>query len=289
MALALWVIASCLWYYAYWWFVPVTPPTFLLTFLVIPAPFLVHRVISMSRRATGQPKLQRLFGFIERLIAVLLVAGLSVLGLSRLITGWYAQPRVFSMQDVPQKQVAIVFGAGLMRDGSLTPELSDRVATAANLYFAGKAAKLLMSGDNRFVNYNEPEAMRKYALRLGVPDGAIVLDYAGRRTYDTCYRARDIFEARDVILVTQQYHLPRALYTCNALGVNAIGIPAERGRYPHLYGNLREFPATLSALWEVHISHPLPILGKPEPIFLHAYVPSGLQDYVKEYFSRLEP
>jgi vancomycin permeability regulator SanA len=182
----------------------------------------------------------------------------------------YAKPRLFSSLDVPPKRVAIVFGAGLWRDGSPTPVLRDRVATAAELYFAGKVEKLLMSGDNRYINYNEPGAMRAYAVSLGVPEDAIVLDYAGRRTYDTCYRAREIFGLEDAILVTQRFHLSRALYTCNALGVKAVGVPADHRTYslgPYIYWNLRELPATLTALWEVHVTHPLPVLGKPEPIF----------------------
>jgi SanA protein len=109
--------------------------------------------------------------------------------------------------------------------------------------------------------------MRRYAVSLGVPDSAIVLDYAGRRTYDTCYRARDIFKVQEAILVTQQYHLPRALYLCNALGVSVVGVPADRDNDPHVYGHLREIPATLDALWEIVISHPVPVLGKPEPVF----------------------
>jgi SanA protein len=211
--------------------------------------------------------LKRRFNSAIRLMAILFVLGASILFFPRLIVTLYARSRTFGLADVPQKRVAVVFGAGIMRDGRLTPQLTDRVATAADLYFAGKVEKLLMSGDNRFVDYNEPAAMRACALRLGVPDDAIVLDYAGRRTYDTCYRARDIFEVRDVILLTQRYHLPRALYTCNALGVDAVGVPADRAVYRHLYGKLREFPATALALWEVHVSHPLPVLGKSEPVF----------------------
>jgi SanA protein len=153
--------------------------------------------------------------------------------------------------------------------------LRDRVATAARLYFAGKVEKLLMSGDNRFLDYNEPGAMEGYALDLGVPQEDIVLDYAGRRTYDTCYRARDIFGLDSAILVTQSFHLPRALYVCNQLGLPAVGVPADQREYREssiLYWNLRETVATLVALWEVHISRPIPVLGDPEPIF-----PSGVQ------------
>jgi SanA protein len=212
---------------------------------------------------------KNMFKLIQRLVVIALASGILALFLPRLITGLYARPRLFGIENVPQKPVAILFGAEVLRDGRLSRALSDRVATGADLYFAGKVEKLLMSGDNRFVDYNEPAAMRAYALQLGVPDEAIVLDYAGRRTYDTCYRARDIFEVRDVVLLTQRYHLPRALYTCNLLGVNAVGVPADRNEYRYLRGKLRELPATLLALWDVHISHPLPVLGEPEPIFSH--------------------
>ncbi len=127
-----------------------------------------------------------------------------------------------------------------------------------------------MSGDNSYLDYNEPGAMREYALSLGVPKTSIVLDYAGRRTYDTCYRARAIFGIQQAILVTQGFHLSRALYTCNALGLKAVGVPSDQRDYPRIHyciGILRELPATLTAILDVHILRPVPILGKPEPIF----------------------
>lgn len=206
------------------------------------------------------------------LIAIgLVVIGAGVLLLPRLVTGWYAFSRTYPQVDkAPSERVAIVFGAGLWRDGRPTAVLRDRVATAASLHFAGKVEKILMSGDNRFDSYNEPAAMRDYAIELGVPEEAIVLDYAGQRTYDTCYRARDIFGIQRAILVTQSFHLPRAIYTCNKLGVKAIGVPADRRIYRNLalmFWNMREVPATLVALWEVHVTRPQPVLGEPEPIF----------------------
>jgi SanA protein len=203
------------------------------------------------------------------LMVILLLIFLLVV-LPRLITTWTTRKSVYSVENVPVSRVAIVFGAGLWRDGSPTPVLRDRVATAARLYFTGKVEKILMSGDNSHISYNEPGAMRDYALELGVPDRDIVLDYAGRRTYDTCYRARSIFGLQQAVLVTQAFHLPRALYVCNALHLPAVGVPADlRNYHPRslLFWNLREIPATLVALWEVHLSHPQPILGKPEPIF----------------------
>lgn len=207
---------------------------------------------------------------ILKFFLIFLVIGLLALLLSRLVTGLYARPRIYAAADVPPRRAAVVFGAGLLRDGSATPILRDRVATAVELYFSGKVVKILMSGDNRFLDYNEPGAMRAYALSLGVPEDAIVLDYAGRRTYDTCYRAKAIFGLSEAILVTQKFHLPRALYTCNMLGLPSIGVDADRQSYRKvsmLYWNMRELLATSAALWDVHVKHPIPVLGEMEPMF----------------------
>ena len=203
-------------------------------------------------------------------ILIVIIIGILAFILPRLLTGVYARSRVNSVGDSPETPVAIVFGAGLWRDGTPTPVLRDRVATAVDLYLNGKVEKLLMSGDNRVHTYNEPGAMRDHAISLGVPAEDIVLDYAGWRTYDTCYRARHIFGVQDATLITQSFHLPRAIYTCNNLGVAANGVTADRRVYrrgSRIYWNLREVFATLVAMWEVHITHPLPVLGKQEPIF----------------------
>ena len=203
-------------------------------------------------------------------LLILASLGVLVLLVSRLVTGLYAHPRTYTPAAVPARRVAIVFGAGLRRDGTATSVLQDRVTVAARLFFAGKVEKLLMSGDNRFLDYNEPGAMRQVALSLGVPAEAIVLDYAGRRTYDTCYRAASIFGVADAILVTQSFHLPRALYECNHLGVRAVGVASDLTRYRRFitaYWDLRELFATSAALWDVHIAHPIPVLGDKETIF----------------------
>jgi SanA protein len=169
-------------------------------------------------------------------------------------------------EDVPPRFVAIVPGAGLWPDGSLTPVLADRVATAADLYHAGTVQKLLCSGDNRFVDYNEPQRMLEYAVSLGVPEEAIVLDYAGRRTYDTCYRAREVFGLDSAVLVTQQFHLPRALFTCHRLGLEVVGVAADQQRYSPrslAWSRLREIPALLVALVDVLRQAPPRVSGDP--------------------------
>lgn len=182
----------------------------------------------------------------------------------------YATNRTYTAANAPAGRVAIIFGAGLWHNGSPSPVLSDRVAVGAKLYFSGKVEKLLLSGDNRFVDYNEPGAMRTYALTLGVPEDALILDFAGRRSYDTCYRARHIFGLHSAILVSQSFHLPRAVFLCNKLGISSIGVNADLRDYHQaslIYWNLREIPATAVAFWELYVTHPLPVLGKYEPIF----------------------
>jgi SanA protein len=214
--------------------------------------------------------LKRIFKFLWRVILFAGVTSLLGLLLPRLITALYAWNKIYQVDNVPSERVAIIFGAGLRYDGTPTAVLRDRVETGAALYFAGKVEKLLMSGDNRVVEYNEPESMRQYAISLGVPNEAIVLDYAGRRTYDTCYRAKAIFGVENTILVTQKFHLPRALFLCNALGVKAVGVDANNLTYRKsslLIWNIREQFATFTAFTDVYMDKPLPVLGQAEPIF----------------------
>ncbi|GAB4538885.1 MAG: ElyC/SanA/YdcF family protein [Anaerolineales bacterium] len=197
-----------------------------------------------------------------------LLGGLTLL-LPKLILLLYAAPRTYPLADAPARKVVVVFGAGLYKDGSPAPVLRDRIETAAQLYQQGAVKKLLMSGDNRFENYNEPQAMRAYAQQLGVPDEDIVLDYAGRRTYDTCYRAAAIFGVESAVLVTQSFHLPRALFLCNSLGVDSVGVAANNRTFLKrsiFYWNARELFASLQAMLDVYLLQPLPVLGAREPI-----------------------
>lgn len=212
-----------------------------------------------------------IFKWIWRNTLRLAILFLLILVLPRLITGLYSASRIYEASNSPSKRVAIVFGAGLRRDGTPTAILRDRVETAANLYTSGKVEKILMSGDNRFDDYNEPEAMRQYAISLGIPARDIALDYAGRRTYDTCYRAKAIFGVESALLVSQKFHLPRALFLCNTLGLEADGVEANQRRYRRislLLWNLREQLATIGAFLDVYVSNPLPVLGDPEPLFV---------------------
>ncbi len=207
-------------------------------------------------------------------LALLMIGAAAGLWTAWTLSGRYRQviftPDELSRMPSDDGQVAIVFGAGYWPNGALSLILRERLDAAIELYEAGRVEKLLFSGDNRIVEYNEPGRMLDYALEQGVPREDIVLDYAGRRTYDTCYRARDIFDLSSATLVTQRYHLPRALETCRALGLEVIGYSANRYEHHGLYlirYRLREIPALWLAWWETRVTHPTPVLGEPLPIF----------------------
>ncbi len=175
----------------------------------------------------------------------------------------------YSTADAPQKPVAIVFGARVRRNGVLSPVLADRVLTAVELYKSGKVRKLLMTGDNSRKEYDEPTAMKDFAVKHGVPPEDIALDYAGFRTYDSCYRAKAIFGVTSAILVTQKFHLPRAVYTARHLGINAVGVSADRHDYSFQNRlSFREKWATALAWVQVHVTKPKPYFLGPKVEFL---------------------
>ena len=169
--------------------------------------------------------------------------------------------------DIPFHRVAIVFGAGILPDRQPTPYLQHRIETAVRLYKAHRVDVLLMSGDNSVVYHNEPLVMRDYAIRLGVPRQAIVVDDAGFDTYDSCYRAHAIFGLTNATLVSQGYHLPRAMVTCRNLGVANTGVIAVHpNRDYSLTYLLRELVSTDKMVFQL-VSKPSPtILGPPLPI-----------------------
>ncbi len=210
---------------------------------------------------------------------ILLGVSLSILTvlllvLSRLYSAARANDQIYTLENAPEYPVTIVFGAGV-QDGDPSPLLADRVRMAAKLYKAGKVKAILLTGDNHITTYNEPEAMRQYALRLGVPNSALVLDYAGFRTYDSCYRARDIFKVDRAILVTQAFHLDRALLTCNGLGIDSVGVavdvvrPEGYARSDVFLNEVREFPSTAFAVVDIIIGRKPTFLGDPLPIFVN--------------------
>lgn len=201
--------------------------------------------------------------------------GLFVLGACIFPFAWHRwvdahySTAIYNAEAVPETRVAIVFGARVYGTDRLSGMLRDRVDTAVALYHAGKVEKLLVSGDNTTLAYNEPGAMMGYAIRQGVAPEDIQPDYGGRRTYDTCYRADAIFQVESAILVTQAFHLPRALFLCSSLGVDAVGVVADRSVYnPRAlaWSEQREIPAVLMALFDVLLHRPPPVLGAAIPL-----------------------
>jgi SanA protein len=171
-------------------------------------------------------------------------------------------------KTVPKKPVAIIFGAGYYSNGKLSAILEDRVKTGIELYKKNKVEKLLMTGSNPVKEYDEPTAMMNYAIKNGVPKEDIVRDYAGFRTYDSVYRARNVFEVKSAILVTQRYHMFRAIYTSNRLGIVSVGVTSNKRRYlKEDWYQTREFMALILSFIEVNITKPKPkYLGEKIPI-----------------------
>jgi len=182
--------------------------------------------------------------------------------------GWRYRDQIYLKAALtPAQPVAIVFGAGYWASGRLSDALADRMDAAIALYKAGRVNKLLLTGDNSSSGYNEPGAMARYARNHGVPKKDLVLDYAGRRTYDSCYRAGAIFGVQRAVLVTQAFHLPRALYTCDRLGLEVVGLVADRHEYVYAdWYRFREVPALARAWLDLNVLKPLPVLGDPIPI-----------------------
>jgi vancomycin permeability regulator SanA len=171
-----------------------------------------------------------------------------------------ADDRVRTVADVPASDVAVVFGAGLW-NGRPTPYLAHRLDTAAELYRSGKARVVLVTGDNSRVEYDEPDAMRTYLVERGVPDARIVSDYAGFDTWDSCVRAKEIFGVDRAVLVTQGFHIRRALALCGSAGVDAYGVGvAEPHDATWYYGGVRELAAAGKAALDAAL--------KPDPRFL---------------------
>ena len=177
------------------------------------------------------------------------------------------QAKIFDSSTVHRDRVAIVFGAAILRNGRLSTVLRDRMDTAIGLYFDGLVDTILVSGDQRSGYYDEPGAMKDYAVARGVNPEDIQVDTAGLRTYDTCYRARHVFELDSAILVSQEFHLPRALFTCKQLGISAVGVPADVRQYRAAgWYEFRETFASAIALWDILRDQQPAVLGAPMPI-----------------------
>lgn len=163
-------------------------------------------------------------------------------------------------------EAVLVLGALVYPDGRVSPMLADRLDVALALYEAGKAEKILLSGDHGKVEYDEVNTMRRYLETRGVPPEDIFMDHAGFDTYDSMYRARDVFQANRLIVVTQGFHLPRALWIADRLGLEVQGVVADQYvYYDAAYYEVREMLARVKAFGEV--------VTRRRPVFLGPVIP----------------
>lgn len=177
-----------------------------------------------------------------------------------------AKPYIYAgAVETPDAQVALIPGAAILASGGLSPIFQDRVDMAIQLYKAKRVLKVLVSGDNSTVSHNEVNPVRNYLLRKGVPDQDIFLDHAGFDTYSSMYRARDIFGVTSMLIATQSFHLPRAVFIARALGINAYGADADNG--PSLSRNyFREVFANGKAAYDLARHRKPEYLGDQIPI-----------------------
>lgn len=176
-----------------------------------------------------------------------------------------AAPFIFDTQsDAPLSTAALVLGASVYQNGALSPVLAARADRAIELYRAGKVKKILVTGDNSAISHNEVNPVGNYLLKAGIPKGDIFLDHAGFDTYSSMYRARDVFEIHSLTIVSQPFHLSRAVFIARMLGIDAVGVKAAGETGP--YNTMREIPATLKALVDLTLNRFPKYLGAQYPI-----------------------
>lgn len=199
-------------------------------------------------------------------VGALLVAVLVALPVAWVQLSGRADER--ALADVPEQPVALVLGAGIAANGQPSPYLRRRLDAAAALYRDGRVTTVLVSGDHSTPYHDEPSVMRTYLLAHGVPDSAIVRDDAGLDTHASCVRAHDLYGVDRAVVITQDYHLPRALFTCRHAGIDVVGVPvsaASARPYQSVMWHLREAPASLRAALDAVVPRDAPTLPDDVP------------------------
>jgi vancomycin permeability regulator SanA len=223
----------------------------------------VLRTVRTVRAVVRSRRLRRVvrFGVAAGVLAVLVSVGCTI---------WLrtaASGDIYTEKDVPAAPVALVLGAQVYPDGTPSPFLAARLEIARQLYADGKVRAILVSGDHMHWEYNEPGVMFQWLLAHGVPTEKIVLDHAGFDTYDSCARANRVFGVKKAIVVTQMFHLPRAVTLCRHLGIDATGVgdeTMERFKGPWFAGASREYGAAVKAAYDVVTGRDPVFLGKHE-------------------------
>jgi vancomycin permeability regulator SanA len=200
-------------------------------------------------------------------VLILGIIGCAVLVLVNAYIVESSKDRIITQEEAADidADCILVLGAGVY-NGTPTPMLNDRLLQGIALYETGASDRLLMSGDHGRKEYDEVNVMKQYAIDAGVSSEKVFMDHAGFSTYESLYRARDIFQAKKIIIVTQKYHLYRALYTAKALGLDAYGVSADPRQYAgQTYREAREILARAKDF--------LYTLAKPKPTYLGDAIP----------------
>ncbi len=207
-------------------------------------------------------------------IGKMAIMAVFIIVIAVLVINWYvkstATEYIVNPDKLPPADVILVLGAYVYPDGTMSPMLADRINVGYELYQLGKAPKLLVSGDHGRKDYDEVNTMKAYLKSQGIPSENIFMDHAGFSTYESLYRARDIFKVKKVIIVTQKYHLLRAVFIARELGLEAYGASADLHDYGSIMFNyeIREIAARNKDFFLSKFAKPKPtFLGDPIPVF----------------------
>lgn len=222
----------------------------------------------INKTKKDKKKLSRAKKLALWLFLLILVLGLAFLAINAYVKA-SVSARVLSPEQIADLDAdcIIVLGAGVKEDGRPSHMLEDRLICAIDVYSRGASDKVLMSGDHGREEYDEVNTMKAFAIARGIPSENIFMDHAGFSTYETMYRARDIFCTKKVIVITQGYHLYRALYIAKELGLDAYGVAADLRTYRgQAYFDLREMIARVKDFFTVIIRPGPTYLGEAIPI-----------------------
>lgn len=209
------------------------------------------------------------FAFMRRAVRRFAVASiLLIILMNAAVIGCSRRYIVNEPEAAPNTQVIMILGAAVYPGGGVSQVVYDRLIIGAELYKAGKASKILVSGDHGTKHYDEVNTIKAWLIKYGVPEERIVLDHAGFSTYDSVVRAKKIFKVKSLLIVTQKFHLPRAVYLARNSGIEATGVPADRVKYQKIVRNqMREGLARVKDFVFIHFLRPSPkFLGEPLPI-----------------------
>ncbi len=228
----------------------------------------MHQKREMSTTEKGKSRFRLLPGAISVLLLAAIIGVTAAFLMNRIVVIAHQDRHITETQALSLKDVdcILVLGAGVYANKHPSAMLQDRLDAGISLYKLGVSDRLLMTGDNGRVDYNEVKVMKDYAVKAGVPPEHIFQDHAGFSTYESMYRARDVFAAKKIVVITQNYHMYRAIYIAQSLGLDAYGVSAD----PRAYAgqSMREFREILARSKDV-----ISCVFKPLPTYLGDVIP----------------